>query len=54
MALHDLQNRGINCEGVKLDLNEMMEQKSSAVKGLTSGIAHLFKQNKVAHFQVHG
>ncbi|KFM79332.1 Dihydrolipoyl dehydrogenase, mitochondrial, partial [Stegodyphus mimosarum] len=54
MALHDLQNRGINCEGVKLDLNKMMEQKSSAVKGLTSGIAHLFKQNKVAHFQAHG
>ena len=25
----------------------MMEQKSTAVKTLTNGIAHLFKQNKV-------
>ena len=27
----------------------MMEQKSTAVKTLTNGIAHLFKQNKVLY-----
>ena len=37
---------------VKLNLEKMMEQKSTAVKTLTNGIAHLFKQNKV-HVQPH-
>jgi hypothetical protein len=32
---------------VRLNLEKMMEQKSTAVKALTGGIAHLFKQNKV-------
>ncbi|KAG8142628.1 hypothetical protein E2320_005839 [Naja naja] len=35
--------------GLKLNLEKMMEQKSGAVKALTGGIAHLFKQNKVTH-----
>ena len=30
-----------------LDLEKMMAQKLDAVKGLTSGIAYLFKNNKV-------
>jgi len=34
-------------EGLKLNLDKLMEQKSSAVKALTGGIVHLFKQNKV-------
>lgn len=34
--------------GIRLNLEKMMEQKSSAVKALTGGIAHLFKQNKVS------
>jgi len=55
MAAHnDLANRGIEFEGLKLNLEKMMEQKSAAVKGLTGGIAHLFKQNKVTHHQGHG
>lgn len=33
--------------GLRLNLEKMMEQKSGAVKALTGGIAHLFKQNKV-------
>lgn len=45
----DLNNRGIEFEGVKLNLDKMMAQKEKAVKGLTGGIAHLFKQNKVTH-----
>ncbi|KAG7233876.1 hypothetical protein INR49_006473 [Caranx melampygus] len=32
----------------------MMAQKSGAVKALTGGIAHLFKQNKVTHVNVFG
>ncbi|NXP74738.1 DLDH protein, partial [Ramphastos sulfuratus] len=35
--------------GIRLNLEKMMEQKSGAVKALTGGIAHLFKQNKVTH-----
>lgn len=38
--------------GVRLNLEKMMEQKSNAVKALTGGIAHLFKQNKVSTFYV--
>jgi dihydrolipoamide dehydrogenase len=32
----------------------MMGAKTSSVKALTGGIAHLFKQNKVTHFAGHG
>ena len=38
---------------VKLNLEKMMEQKSTAVKTLTNGIAHLFKQNKVKYIPVY-
>lgn len=33
-----------------MNLEKMMAQKSGAVKALTGGIAHLFKQNKVRFF----
>nr|CAB3238182.1 dihydrolipoyl dehydrogenase, mitochondrial [Phallusia mammillata] len=42
----DFAMRGIDVE-VKLNLDKMMEQKRNAVTGLTSGIAGLFKANKV-------
>ncbi|XP_073508281.1 dihydrolipoyl dehydrogenase, mitochondrial [Phyllobates terribilis] len=45
----DFASRGIEVTGISLNLEKMMEQKSGAVKSLTGGIAHLFKQNKVAH-----
>lgn len=38
---------------LKLNLPKMMEQKDSAVKALTGGIAHLFKQNGVSSFHVY-
>ncbi len=47
MAQSDFANRGIDCGGVTLNLPNMMKQKTDAVKGLTSGIATLFKNNKV-------
>jgi len=31
-----------------------MKKKDEAVKGLTQGVAYLFKSNKVAHFQGFG
>ncbi len=37
----------IAVSNLKLNLEKMMETKRDAVKGLTSGIAHLFKNNKV-------
>ncbi|XP_030622840.1 dihydrolipoyl dehydrogenase, mitochondrial isoform X2 [Chanos chanos] len=45
----DFENRGIEIKGISLNLEKMMAQKSGAVKALTGGIAHLFKQNKVTH-----
>ncbi|XP_048410498.1 dihydrolipoyl dehydrogenase, mitochondrial [Stegostoma tigrinum] len=50
----DFASRGIEITGMNLNLEKMMEQKSNAVKSLTGGIAHLFKQNKVTHVQGHG
>ena len=47
MALSDFAKRGIDCSGVSLNLPNMMKQKEDAVKQLTSGIAQLFKKNKV-------
>lgn len=43
----ELANRGINCGSVSLDLEMLMQQKLTAVKSLTGGIAQLFKKNKV-------
>ncbi|XP_048863287.1 LOW QUALITY PROTEIN: dihydrolipoyl dehydrogenase, mitochondrial [Brienomyrus brachyistius] len=45
----DFESRGIEISGITLNLEKMMLQKSGAVKALTGGIAHLFKQNKVTH-----
>ena len=46
------------CAGIEvqpvLNLPKMLEDKAKAVKGLTGGIAMLFKANKVEHKQGHG
>merc|ERR1719324_1273084 len=54
MAKHELADRGINCEGVSLDLGKMLAQKEKAVKQLTGGIEMLFKKNKVDYVVGHG
>ncbi|KAK2180248.1 hypothetical protein NP493_452g03009 [Ridgeia piscesae] len=55
MADHkDLEKRGIEFDNLRLNLDQLMAQKSGAVKALTGGIAHLFKQNKVEHIQGFG
>jgi dihydrolipoamide dehydrogenase len=39
---------------VRLNLPVLMKQKENAVKGLTNGVAFLFKSNKVTHLQGFG
>ncbi|XP_076469141.1 dihydrolipoyl dehydrogenase, mitochondrial-like [Babylonia areolata] len=50
----DLESRGIEFDGLRLNLDKMMEVKRNAVKALTGGIAHLFKKNSVTHVQGYG
>jgi len=45
---------GIKIDGISVDLPVMMEQKGTAVKGLTSGIEGLFKKNKVDYIKGFG
>ncbi|TKR95548.1 hypothetical protein L596_009700 [Steinernema carpocapsae] len=54
MAKHgDLSSRGIEVTPT-LNLDKMLKAKETAVKGLTGGIAMLFKANKVGHINGHG
>jgi len=54
-AIHgDLKKRGIEFDNVRLNLPALMKQKTDAVKGLTGGVAFLFKANKVTHLQGFG
>jgi len=46
-ALHGLEVHGVKAAGVTLDLAAMMARKEKVVHGLTSGIAGLFKKNKI-------
>lgn len=50
----DFASRGIDVGNLTLNLDKMMEQKSTAVKKLTGGIAMLFKANKVTSVNGHG
>ncbi|KAH9027030.1 hypothetical protein EDB84DRAFT_1610093 [Lactarius hengduanensis] len=50
-TLHDIKKRGINVEGVKLNLQQMLKAKEDSVNGLTKGIEILFKQNKVDYIK---
>ncbi|CAF3666620.1 unnamed protein product [Adineta steineri] len=55
MANHgELKKRGIDVEGVSLNLPVFMKQKEDAVKGLTGGVAYLFKSNKVTGIRGYG
>lgn len=54
LAQHEFKSRGIDVQGLQLNLPQLMEQKKTAVKSLTGGIAMLFKNNKVTHIQGHG
>src|SRR5438067_1845997 len=47
--LHFAQH-GINVGGLTLDLSAMLARKDKVVKGLTDGVASLFKKNKITPY----
>ncbi len=47
IAQRDLAAHGVQVSGVTLDLPTMMARKDRVVRGLTQGVASLFKKNKV-------
>jgi len=50
----DSNNLGIETNGVKLNLAQMMDNKTKSVASLTAGIEFLFKKNKVTHLKGRG
>jgi dihydrolipoamide dehydrogenase len=54
MAQHHLSEYGITVDGVKLDLPAMMKRKDGVVTSLTSGIAGLFRKNKITRYTGRG
>lgn len=54
MAKKEFASRGIVTGEISLDLDTMMKAKRDSVSGLTNGIAHLFKSNKVTHIEGFG
>jgi dihydrolipoamide dehydrogenase len=48
-ARERLGAHGVKVSGVELDLAAMMRRKDKVVKGLTAGVASLFKKNGVTH-----
>src|SRR6266700_2600152 len=52
LAKHRFGRHGIQVGNVGLDLKAMMGRKDSVVKGLTDGVAFLFKKNKITF--IHG
>jgi len=50
----DFKERGIDMDNVRLNLDTVMKAKEGSVKGLTGGIAHLFKKNGITRVDGHG
>ena len=50
---HDFEAHGITAKGVQLDVAKMLARKDKIVSDFTSGIASLFKKNKVTPIQGH-
>lgn len=53
-ALHKFSEHGITVEKVSVDIKKMLARKDKIVDTFTSGIAMLFKKNKVASLHGHG
>src|ERR1700694_980136 len=53
-VLHQFKAHGITASGVKFDLKTMLDRKDRSVGKMTSGIAGLFKKNKITWLQGHG
>src|SRR5262245_55519020 len=50
----DFAALGIEVEGLKLNLDNMLKQKQDAVNGLTAGVAFIMKKNKVTVYAGEG
>ena len=50
---HGLSGRGIQVDGVSLDLDQMHEHRTTTVSQLAAGVAGLLKKNKITHYQGH-
>ncbi|MFT6407840.1 MAG: dihydrolipoamide dehydrogenase [Arenicella sp.] len=53
-ASHDFAHHGISVGKVSVDVPKMIARKDDIVKNLTSGIAGLFKANKITSLHGHG
>src|SRR5438046_941798 len=53
-VLHQFKAHGITASGVKLELKTMLDRKDRIVSRMTSGVAGLFKKNKITWLQGHG
>ena len=51
---YGLAAHGIKVDGVQIDVAAMMARKEKVVKGLTQGVASLFKKNRIDRVQGHG
>lgn len=49
--MHDTKNRGIEVDGVNINLEQMMKAKDTSVTGLTKGVEFLFKKNNVEYIK---
>ncbi|WP_166830766.1 dihydrolipoyl dehydrogenase [Thalassoroseus pseudoceratinae] len=52
-AVGGLNEHGIDCGEVSLDLAKLMKRKDKVVQTLTGGVKSLFKKNKITRFQGH-
>ena len=50
-AQHQFKDFGIQTGPVSIDFGQLMKSKEKAVSGLTGGIEHLFKKNKVDYMK---
>ena len=48
-ATHNFSNLGIEINQPKIDVKKLISNKNDIVKGLTGGIAGLFKKNKITY-----
>jgi dihydrolipoamide dehydrogenase len=53
-AAHSFSDHGIQINGLRLDLQKMLERKNAVVKQNNDGILYLFKKNKVTFFHGRG
>lgn len=54
MAQHHFKDHGIEMQGVKFDLTQMMGRKDKIVRDLTKGVAYLMRKHKVSVFEGYG